>query len=87
MNGPGIAKARPSCGCVGSSVLGYGACGCFTCSECGFESLVPLETLGVEGGEHGPRAYRPCVECQELTGNGHPIPQASVTAVPSRRCG
>jgi hypothetical protein len=44
-------------------VLGYGACVCFTCSECGFESLTPLEVEDVKDGEHGPKAYRPCAEC------------------------
>lgn len=67
MNAPGIAKTRPACDCVGCEVLGYGACGSFTCSECGFESLTPLEMLDVKDGEHGPRAYRPCSVCVEAT--------------------
>lgn len=44
--------------------IGYGACGCFACSECGFESLAVLITEDVRDGEHGPRAYRPCALCR-----------------------
>ncbi len=66
MSGPGVAKARAICTCFGCEVLGYGACGCFTCSECGFESLTAVEVLDIKDGEHGPRAYRPCAECCAL---------------------
>ena len=63
MSGPGIAKTKAPCGCFGSEVFGYGACACFTCSECGFESITPLVTEDVKDGEHGPVAYRPCADC------------------------
>ena len=64
MSGPGVAKARRApCGCVGSEILGYGACACFTCSECALESLTPIETLDIKDGEYGPLPYRPCAVC------------------------
>jgi hypothetical protein len=67
VSGPGIAKARPSCECVADQVLGYGACGCFECSECGEESVTPLETVDFKDGEYGPKPYRPCRMCGEVS--------------------
>jgi uncharacterized Zn finger protein len=51
VSGPGIAKARPSC----------------ECSECGEESVTPLETVDFKDGEYGPKPYRPCRMCGEVS--------------------
>lgn len=57
---PGLAKAKP-CPCYGCEMRGQGTCAAFTCSECGFESLQPLETSDVKASG---APYRPCGECR-----------------------